>query len=130
MILSWNELTASQKNTAAKIMNTEIYPVLTPVGIEPAYPFPLVANLALEMLIRLVPEKSKTEKYALLEVPAVIPRFIQLENAADRLVFIPAEELIRNHLKVLFAGAEIRECSCFRGSAVPVCGKVFCELLP
>ena len=113
-IVSWNELTASQKNTAVKIMNSEIYPVLTPVGIDPAYPFPLVSNLALEMLIRLVPEKSKTEKYALLEVPAVIPRFIQLENSADRLVFIPAEELIRNHLNLLFAGAEIRECSCFR----------------
>ena len=113
-IVEWEHLTASQKNTAASIMNSEIYPVLTPIAIDSEHPFPLVPNLGLEMLIRLIPEKSKTEKFALLEVPAVIPRFIPLENSAERLVFIPAEDLIRNHLSLLFAGAEIRECSVFR----------------
>lgn len=113
-IVSWEKLTASQKNTASHIMNSELYPVLTPIAIDDEHPFPLVPNLGLEMLIRLLPAKSKTEKYALLEVPAVIPRFILLENSAERLVFIPAEELIRNHLELFFSGAEIRECSMFR----------------
>ena len=113
-IAAWEHLTASQKNTASSIMNSEIYPVLTPIAIDSEHPFPLVPNLGLEMLIRLLPEKSKTEKFALLEVPAVIPRFIPLENSAEGLVFIPAEDLIRNHLDLLFASAEIRECSIFR----------------
>ncbi|MBO4630401.1 MAG: polyphosphate kinase 1 [Lentisphaeria bacterium] len=113
-IVSWRQLTASQKNTASKIMNSEIYPILTPIAIDSEHPFPLVQNLGLEILIRLVPEKSKSEKFALLEVPAVIPRFIPLENSAERLVFIPAEELICNQLNLLFSGAVIRECSCFR----------------
>ena len=115
-IVSWRQLTASQKNTAAKIMNSEIYPVLTPVAIDSEHPFPLVPNLGLEILIRLVPENSRSEKFALLEVPAVIPRFIPLENSAERLVFIPAEELICNQLNLLFSGAAVRECSCFRAT--------------
>ena len=114
LLASWENLNSAQKNTAAKIMNSEIYPVLTPIGIDPDYPFPLVPNLGLELLIRLVPEKSRLEKFALLEVPAVIPRFIPLESLPGKLVFIPAEELIRNHLDMLFPGAVIRECSCFR----------------
>ena len=114
VIAAWDQLTSTQKNTALKIMTSEIFPVLTPIGIDQSHPFPLVPNLGLEMLIRLIPEKSRTEKFALLEVPNVIPRFIQLESSAQGVVFIPAEELIRNHLNMLFSGAKIKECSYFR----------------
>lgn len=113
-ISSWNDLTSSQKSTAQRIMISEIFPVLTPIGIDQSHPFPLVPNLGLEMLIRLIPDKSRTERFAVLEVPTVIPRFIQLESSEKGIVFIAAEELIRNHLDILFSGAEIRECSLFR----------------
>ena len=114
VIARMDDLTAAQKKTAARIMTSEIYPVLTPIGIDPDQPFPLVPNLGLELLVRLVSARSRTEKFALLEVPSVIPRFIQVESSAAGLVFVPAEELIRSHLDLLFAGAVIRECAAFR----------------
>ena len=113
-IAAWDSLTTLQKNTALKIMTTEIYPVLTPIGIDQSHPFPLVPNLGLEILIRLVPAKETAEKFAILEVPPVIPRFIQIESSANGLVYITAEELIRNNLNLLFSGAEIKECAMFR----------------
>ncbi len=113
-ITSWERLTPSQKNVATRIMTSEIFPVLTPIGVDQSHPFPLVPNLGLEMLIRLVPAKASSERFALLEVPPVIPRFIQLESSENGLFYIPAEELIRNHLDMLFSGAKIRECAFFR----------------
>ncbi len=113
-IASWERLTPTQKSVATRIMTSEIFPVLTPIGVDQSHPFPLVPNLGLEMLIRLVPAKASSERFALLEVPPVIPRFIQLESSENGLVYIPAEELIRNHLDMLFSGAKIRECSFFR----------------
>ena len=114
VIARMDDLTAAQKKNAARIMSSEIYPVLTPIGIDPDQPFPLVPNLGLELLIRLVSANSHAEKYALLEVPSVIPRFIRLESSAAEAVFVPAEDLIRSHLDLLFAGAVIRECAAFR----------------
>lgn len=114
IIASWDELTPAQKKSAARIMRTEIFPVLTPIGVDQSHPFPLLPNLALELLIRLIPADAKTEKYALMEVPNVIPRFIQLKSSRKGLLCIPAEELIRNHLDMFFNGAVVRECSCFR----------------
>ena len=111
---SMENLTPGQKSTAVRIMSKEIFPVLTPIGIDPSHPFPLVPNLGLEMLIRLKIPGNSQERFAILEVPGVIPRFIQLESSPETLLYIPAEALIRNHLEMLFPGAEILECSCFR----------------
>ena len=112
--LSMDSLTPAQKSTAVRIMSKEIFPVLTPIGIDPSHPFPLIPNLGLEMLIRLTLPGRETEHFAILEVPGVIPRFIQLESTAGFLLYIPAEVLIRSQLGMLFPGASIRECSCFR----------------
>ncbi|MBR2365335.1 MAG: polyphosphate kinase 1 [Lentisphaeria bacterium] len=115
-ISNWENLTPSQKTAATTIMAQRIYPVLTPIGVDQSHPFPLVPNLGLEMLIRLE-QKEKgvlTEKFAVLEVPPVIPRFIQVENSSAGMVFIAAEELIKNHLEMLFVSCTVKECSLFR----------------
>lgn len=113
-IAAWKELTPAGKNAASRLMQTRIYPVLTPIGIDQSHPFPLVPNLAMEMLIRLVRKGEKEEKFALLEVPQILPRFFLLERKGARLTFITCEELIRNHLEMLFAGCTIKECTMFR----------------
>lgn len=115
-ISSWKNLTPGQKNAGSTIMANRIYPVLTPIGIDQSHPFPLVPNLGLEMLIRLERKENDltVEKFAVLEVPPVIPRFIQVENSASGMVFIAAEELIKNHLEMLFGACTVKECSLFR----------------
>ena len=115
-ISNWENLTPSQKTAATAIMTRRIYPVLTPIGVDQSHPFPLVPNLGLEMLIRLERKEKNVfrEKFAVLEVPQVIPRFIQVENSAAGIVFIAAEELIEHHLEMLFDSCDIKECSMFR----------------
>ena len=116
-ISSWENLTPNQKSAASTIMARRIYPVLTPVGIDQSHPFPLVPNLGLEMLIRLERKENgvPVEKFAVLEVPQVVPRFIQVENSsAGGMVCIAAEELIKHHLEMLFASCTVKECSLFR----------------
>lgn len=113
-LITWDRLTPSQKNTAMKIMSSELCPVLTPIGVDQSHPFPLVPNLGLEMLIRLKKEGDADERFALLEVPSVMPRFIQLENSPHGVFYISAEEIIANNLDMLFSGCKILERSMFR----------------
>ena len=116
-ISRWEDLTPNQKSAASTIMAQRIYPVLTPIGIDQSHPFPLVPNLGLEMLVRLERKGKDTleERFAVLEVPQVIPRFIQVENSSvSGMVFIAAEELIQHHLEMLFASCTVKECSLFR----------------
>ena len=115
MLASWNELSAGHQAFARGIFEKEILPVLTPIAVDPSHPFPFVPNLGLELLVRLQHGKEQSERFAVLEVPSVIPRFIQLENhSGGGLIFIAAEDLIANNLDALFNGCQIIECSAFR----------------
>ena len=114
-LCSWKELTAEFRKSAESYFEREMLPVLTPIGIDPSHPFPLVPNLALELLVRL--RRKGRECFAVLEVPTVIPRFIQLDDSAAEGqggTFVPAEEIISNNLSMLFSGSEILECTPFR----------------
>jgi len=118
-IVPFDGLTQSQRETARRIFEREIMPVLTPIGIDPSHPFPLVPNLGLELLVRLIkPTIGKfQEHFAVLEVPPLVPRFIRLEQGTDSekgMTFVLAEDLIAHHLEHLFKGREILEYSPFR----------------
>ncbi len=116
-ILSYRRLTAKQKREADLLFEREILPVLTPIAIDSTHPFPLLPNLGLELLIRLrhPAEGGKMQEgFAVLEVPAVLPRFIMLEKSESAVCCIPAEELIAKNINLLFRGCEILECSPFR----------------
>ena len=118
-IVPFQKLTAEQKKTAQRIFEREILPVLTPIGIDPSHPFPLVPNLGLELLVHLLKPKpgGYQDRFAVLEVPQLVPRFIRLVQGADSgsgMTFVTAEELIANHLQMLFGGCDVLECSPFR----------------
>ena len=121
-IASYDELSGPQQTAAHLLFEREILPVLTPVGVDPSHPFPLVPNLGLELLVRLNLNwknrkiGKRRESFAIVEVPSVVPRFIPVESDQEdgTLTFMPAEELIANNLASLFLGCEILECSAFR----------------
>ncbi len=116
-ILPYRRLTAAQKREADHLFEQEILPVLTPIAIDSTHPFPLLPNLGLELLIRLrhPAEGGKMQEgFAVLEVPAVLPRFITLEKNESSVCCITAEELIAKNITHLFRGCEILECSPFR----------------
>ncbi len=116
-ILPYHRLTTAQKREAAAIFEREFLPVLTPIAIDSAQTFPLIPNLSLELLVRLrhpAASGGMQEGFAVLEVPAVLPRFVALKKDDSGAIFLLAEDLIAKNISALFRGCEILECSPFR----------------
>ncbi|HMM82332.1 MAG TPA: polyphosphate kinase 1, partial [Terrimesophilobacter sp.] len=90
-------------------------PVLMPLAVDPAHPFPYISGLSLNLSIRVRHPKTGKEEFARLKVPPVLPRFVQLpDDERGLLRFIPLEDLVSNHLEELFPGMEILEHQEFR----------------
>ena len=113
-LLSWNQLPLDRRNALGNRYNASYLPILTPIGIDSSHPFPQIPNLGLELLVRLHRENDPREQFAVLEVPSLIPRFIEVEVYGHRASFITSEELISNNLDLLFNKCTILECSAFR----------------
>lgn len=110
----WDSLSALQKENLRKFFISDILPVLTPIGIDQSHPFPLLPNLGLELLIRVRRPDDKQERYALMEVPQGLPRFIEVENSGSKCSFLALDDLISGNIDLLFNGCQIVECSAFR----------------
>ena len=110
----WEKLPARQKAKLRKYFISDILPVLTPVGIDKNLPFPLLPNLGLELLIRLRRPEETQERYAYIEIPQGLPRFIEVENRGSNQSFLALDDLIAGNIDLLFNGCRILECSAFR----------------
>jgi polyphosphate kinase len=95
----------------ARRFREEIFPVLTPLAIGPGRPFPYISNLSLSLIVRLHDPELDHDVVARVKVPKeVLPRFIEV----GRRTFIPLEQIIAQHLGVLFPGMEIVDYDLFR----------------
>ena len=112
-LLKFDELSAAAQAACEARFESELFPVLTPMAVDPAHPFPNLINLSLTLAVVLAP-RSETEKsrLAVVPLPAVLSRLIQLPGEKNR--FLLLEDLIRHFLPRLFAGQEIQEHSLFR----------------
>lgn len=107
-IETWADLGAEDRDRVHDIFSNQIFPVLMPLAVDPAHPFPYISGLSLNLSIRVRNPKTQKEEFARLKVPSVLPRFIQLpDDGSDQLRYIPLEDLISNHLGALFPGMEI-----------------------
>jgi polyphosphate kinase len=88
----------------------EIYPVLTPLAVDPGHPFPYISTLSLSLAIRMEDPEEKEERFARVKVPEVLPRFLQV--APSRFVLL--EQVIAANLDMLFSGMTILETHLFR----------------
>lgn len=88
-----------------------MFPVLTPLAVDPAHPFPYISNLALSLAIVVRDPKSGEERFARVKLPQTFPRFFQLP---DSLTFVSIEEVVSANLPRLFPGMEIVQCHAFR----------------
>jgi polyphosphate kinase len=114
-IETWADLGEADRERIDDIFSTQIFPVLMPLAVDPAHPFPYISGLSLNLSIRVRNPKTSKVEFARLKVPSVLPRFVQLpDDGTDRLRFIPLEDLISNHLGDLFPGMEILEHHEFR----------------
>lgn len=108
-LLTFSELDQADVAWLEKFYTTEVRPVLTPLGIDPAHPFPQLLNRSLNIIVQLEMELhgKPTQKLAVVQVPRVLPRLIQLPRADGRRDHVFLGVLIGNFLNDLFAGTKI-----------------------
>ncbi|CAN5404276.1 RNA degradosome polyphosphate kinase [soil metagenome] len=112
---NWSDLDEKDRVRSDEIFAAQIFPVLMPLAVDPAHPFPYISGLSLNLSIRVRNPKTGKEEFARLKVPQNLPRFVQLpDDARGLLRYIPLEDLIANHLGDLFPGMEIVEHHEFR----------------
>jgi polyphosphate kinase len=108
-------LTEADRKHLAEVFRREIYPVLTPLGIDPTHPFPHLLNKSLNLAVVLRRPAHAEKLFAVVQVPGVLARFMQLPSERGH-VFMSLENVIRLHLSELFPGLELESSTAFRVS--------------
>ena len=111
MISRWDELNEHDQAALTVVFGEGIFPVLTPLAVDPGHPFPYISNLSLNLAAMVRDPESDDRRFARVKVPPLLPRFIAL---ADGRRWILLEELIAAHLSSLFPGMEIEGAFAFR----------------
>ena len=112
-LVSWTDLDESERRTMYDYFQAQVFPVLMPLAVDPAHPFPYISGLSLNLAIRIRNAKTGRQEFARLKVPPMLPRFVELP-ASGRSRYLPLEELIAENLGDLFPGMEILEHHAFR----------------
>ena len=110
-VLDWADLTADEQRATSDQFEQRMFPVLTPLAVDPAHPFPYISNLALSLAAMVSDPDTGERRFARVKVPSVFPRLMQVGDG-DR--FVPAEQVIAAHMHRLYSGMVIEECAAFR----------------
>ena len=117
MIVTWAQLDDAERARLSTYFHEQVFPVLTPLAVDPAHPFPFVSGLSLNLAITVKLPDDGGQHFARIKVPDNVDRFVELsprEGTSDVVRFLPMEELIAAFLPVLFPGLEIVEHHAFR----------------
>jgi polyphosphate kinase len=114
-LVSWGELDAPERERLRTYFREQVFPVLTPLAVDPAHPFPYISSRSLNLAVALRdPEGGSSELFARIKVPNNVPRFVTVQNDSRGARFLPVEELIAVHLDQLFSGMQVLEWHLFR----------------
>jgi polyphosphate kinase len=123
-IVHWDELEDREQTRLHKFFRKQIFPVLTPLAVDPAHPFPYISGLSLNLAVVVANPLTGKEHFARVKVPPLLPRFIAVDERGrpsapsptqgTQKSFVPLEEVIAHHLDHLFPGMEVREHHTFR----------------
>ncbi len=109
-LLRWDQLTPAEKADAELFFDAKVFPVLTPLAVDPSHPFPYISGLSLNLAVVVRNPVTGTELFARVKVPPLLPRFVTVGPAR----FVPLEDIIAAHLHTLFPGMEIVQRHAFR----------------
>jgi polyphosphate kinase len=110
-LVDWSELDHPDREHLQALFTERIFPVLTPLSVDPAHPFPYISSLSLNLAALVRDPSSGERRFARVKVPPLLPRFIEMPDGER---FVPIEQVIAVHLEVLFPGMEIVGHSTFR----------------
>ncbi|MDV3350920.1 polyphosphate kinase 1 [Leptolyngbyaceae cyanobacterium CCMR0082] len=120
-LLTYDRLSKEQKSHLAKLFDSRIFPILTPLGVDPAHPFPRMSNLSLNIAAEIEDPKNQERRFARIKVPNNLPRFISLPDELTTVngesvhwVGVALEDIIIHHLEALFPGMTILSSHLFR----------------
>ncbi len=120
VIAAYQDLSEVQKGCLARYFETTIYPVLTPLAVDPGHPFPRISNLSLSLAV-VIRDPDGLERFARVKVPPVLPRFVLIpagrsgkNGAAMPDTYVLLEEVVAAHLQSLFRGMEVESSFAFR----------------
>jgi len=114
LFVSYRDLNKSEKVRLNKIFRENIYPVLTPLVIDPSHPFPFIPNKG-HFLVMLLNKRNKSKKfYATILIPQNIDRFINISNRADVKKYLSIEHIISNYVNYLFPGYRLNKYTSVR----------------
>ncbi len=118
-LLDYSDLSDQQTAHLHLYFLEQIYPVLTPLAVDPGHPFPYISNLSLNLAVVVQDSQSGSSHFARVKVPNMLPRFIKLPQSNDdssdrRWCGVPIEQVIAHNLESLFVGMTIVACYPFR----------------
>lgn len=115
-IVTWDSLDAADHEILRKYYEQHIYPVLMPLAVDTAHPFPYISGLSLNLSIKIRNPKTGKQDFARLKVPQMIPRLIRVDQREklENVRFIALEDLIAHQLEGLFPGMEVLDHHVFR----------------
>ncbi|WP_257028806.1 RNA degradosome polyphosphate kinase [Micromonospora purpureochromogenes] len=113
-VLRWAELDDPERERLRTYFREHIFPVLTPLAVDPAHPFPYISGRSLNLAVAVRDPDGGSELFARVKVPNNVPRFVRVAREQPGLRMLPVEELISVHLNQLFSGMQVVECHLFR----------------
>ena len=114
LVKAWDDLSDDEQSRLHDYFRSALFPVLTPLAVDPAHPFPYISGLSLNLAVLVQDPGGEAPRFARVKVPPNVPRFTPLDTDDGTDVLVPVEEVIGAHLDQLFPGLEVREHHLFR----------------
>jgi polyphosphate kinase len=111
-VVHWSTLTEEEKQELHSYFSSQVFPVLTPLAVDPAHPFPYISGLSLNLAVVLRNPKTQAEHFARVKVPPLLPRFVIIPGSASR--YVPLEDVMGEFIGELFPGMEVLKHHTFR----------------
>ncbi len=112
-LLDYKKIDKKHQHYLKTYFREKLFPVLTPLAVDPAHPFPYISNLSLNLVVLVSDRETGEENFARVKVPSVLPRFVRIPETKDH-TFVPLEQVIAHNLDALFPGMEILSYYPFR----------------
>lgn len=113
-VVHWSDLTEDERAGLYDHFHSHVFPVLMPLAVDPAHPFPYISGLSLNLAIRIRNARTGRQEFARIKVPSMMPRFVEVSRDDAGVRYLPLEDLISNNLSDLFPGMEVLDHHAFR----------------